>query len=292
MSITFPAAITARDGTRLVTTHWPLPAGAPMQGVVLIVHGHGEHVRRYKHVAAHLNALGWAVAGYDHRGHGQSEGQRGGLKQSDDYLHDLAHMIDTTRAAYPGQKLVLLAHSLGGLIAARFVAASASPAESADSAPWARPVDGLILSSPALLLNVNAIQQFLLDTVAKWLPDFAVASGLKAEWVSNDPAEVKAYLADPTVHDRITGKTSRFMIEAGQLVRNRAPNWTVPTLLLWAGSDKCVAPAGSVEFSAKAPKQLVTSQPFAHMAHEIFNEPDREKALAPLGPWLKQVFGT
>ena len=71
-------------------------------------------------MAAHLNALGWAVAGYDHRGHGQSEGQRGGLKQSDDYLHDLAHMIDTTRAAYPGQKLVLLAHSLGGLIAARF----------------------------------------------------------------------------------------------------------------------------------------------------------------------------
>ena len=70
MSIVFPASITARDGTRLVTTHWPLPAGAPMQGVVLIVHGHGEHVRRYKHVAAHLNALGWAVVGYDHRGHG------------------------------------------------------------------------------------------------------------------------------------------------------------------------------------------------------------------------------
>ena len=72
------------------------------------------------------------------------------------------------------------------------------------------------------------------STRCKWLPDFAVASGLKAEWVSNDPAEVKAYLADPTVHDRITGKTSRFMIEAGQLVRNRAPELTVPTLLLWA----------------------------------------------------------
>ena len=59
---------------------------------------------------------------------------------------------------------------------------------------------------------------------------------------------------------------------------------------LW--TFKCVAPAGSAEFSAKAPKNLVTSQPFAHMAHEIFNEPDREKAMAPLGPWLKQVFGT
>ena len=289
MSNSFPATIAARDGTKLITHHWPLPAGAASQGVILLVHGHGEHVRRYAHVAAHLNQLGWSVVGYDHRGHGLSEGQRGGLTQPDDYLYDLAQMIDTTRAAYPGQKLVLLSHSLGGLIAARFVAATAKPAE---SAPWTRPVDGLILSSPALLLNINAIQKFLLNTVAKWLPDFAVPSGLKADWVSNDPNEVKKYLADPNVHDRITGKTSRFMIDAGELVRQRAANWTVPTLLLWAGSDKCVAPAGSAEFSAKAPKNLVTSQSFAHMAHEIFNEPDREKAMAPLGPWLKQVFGT
>lgn len=289
MSNAFPATIAARDGTKLVTQHWPLPSGVAPKGVILVVHGHGEHVRRYKHVAEHLNQLGWAVVGYDHRGHGKSEGQRGGLKQSDDYLYDLAQMIDTTHQAYPGQKLVLLAHSLGGLIAARFVAATAAPK---DAAPWVRAVDGLILSSPALLLNINAIQKFLLNTVAKWMPDFAVASGLKAEWVSNDPAEVQTYLADPTVHDRITGKTSRFMIDAGQLVRDRAANWTVPTLLLWAGSDKCVAPAGSAEFSAKAPKAVVTSQPFEHMAHEIFNEPDREKALAPLGPWLKQIFGT
>jgi alpha-beta hydrolase superfamily lysophospholipase len=289
MSNSFPANIAARDGTKLITHHWPLAAGTASKGVILLVHGHGEHVRRYAHVAAHLNQLGWSVVGYDHRGHGLSEGQRGGLKQPDDYLYDLAQMIDTTRSAYPGQKLVLLSHSLGGLIAARFVAATATPAE---SAPWTRPVDGLILSSPALLLNINAIQQFLLNTVAKWLPDFAVPSGLKADWVSNDPNEVKKYLADPNVHDRITGKTSRFMIDAGALVRQRAANWTVPTLLLWAGSDKCVAPAGSAEFSAKAPKNLVTSQPFGHMAHEIFNEPDREKAMAPLGPWLKQVFGT
>lgn len=289
MSNVFPNYVTARDGTKLVTHHWPLPNGTTPHGVILLVHGHGEHVRRYKHVAAHLNQLGWAVVGYDHRGHGQSEGQRGGLKQSDDYLHDLAKLIDTTRATYPGAKLVLLAHSLGGLIAARFVAATAKPTE---TAPWGRPVDGLILSSPALLLNINSVQKFLLNTVAKWIPDLAVASGLKAEWVSHDPAEVKAYLADPTVHDRITGKTSRFMIDAGELVRQRADRWTVPTLLLWAGSDQCVSPAGSAEFSAKAPKNVVTSQPFEHMAHEIFNEIDREKALAPLGPWLKQVFGT
>ena len=288
MSNAFPATITARDGTKLVTAQWPLPAGSAPKGVVLIVHGHGEHVRRYQHVAAHLNSLGWAAVGYDHRGHGLSEGQRGGLKQSDDYLHDLATVIDATRAAYPGLKLVLLSHSLGGLIAARFVAATAKPVE---QAPWSRPVDGLILSSPALMLNVSAFQKFLMATVVNLIPDLALASGLKAEWVSNDPAEVQKYLADPHVHDRISGRTGKFMLEAGELVRQRAAGWTMPTLLLWAGSDKCVNPEGSVQFSAKAPKALVTSKPFAHMAHEIFNEPDRATVLAQLGPWLTQTFG-
>lgn len=287
MSVVIPASLTARDGTRLVTHHWPLPEGAKRQGVILIVHGHGEHVRRYAHVAAYLNDQGWAVVGYDHRGHGLSEGQRGGLKASDDYLVDLAQMVDTTRQAYPQDQLVLLGHSLGGLIAGRFVAALAAPVE---NAPWRREVDGLILSSPALLLNINAFQRFLLNTVAKWLPDLAVASGLKAEWVSNDVNEVKKYLADPNVHDRITGRTSNFMIEAGQYVRDRATHWTVPTLLLWAGSDKCVAPAGSAEFAQRAVKPLVSFQEFAHMAHEIFNEPDRANAMAPIGPWLNQHF--
>lgn len=287
MSAVIPASITARDGTRLVTHHWPLPERAPKRGVILIVHGHGEHVRRYAHVAAYLNEQGWAVVGYDHRGHGLSEGQRGGLKQSDDYLVDLAQMIDTTRQAYPQDKLVLLGHSLGGLIAGRFVAALATPVEAAS---WRREVDGLILSSPALLLNINALQRFLLNTVAKWLPDLAVASGLKAEWVSNDANEVKKYLADPNVHDRITGRTSNFMIEAGQNVRDRAANWNVPTLLLWAGSDKCVAPAGSAEFAQRGNQAKVSFKAFAHMAHEIFNEPDRADAMAPIGPWLNQHF--
>lgn len=287
MSVVFPETITARDGTRLVTHHWPLAEGAARRGVILLVHGHGEHVRRYAHVAAYLNEQGWAVVGYDHRGHGLSEGQRGGLKQNDDYLVDLAQMVDLTRKAYPNDKLVLLGHSLGGLIAGRFVSALATPVE---TAAWRRAVDGLILSSPALMLNINAIQRFLLNTVAKWVPDLAVASGLKAEWVSNDANEVKKYLADPHVHDRITGRTSRFMIDAGQYVRDRAPTWTVPTLLLWAGSDRCVAPAGSAEFAQRAARPPVHHQEFAHMAHEIFNEPDRADAMAPIGPWLNQHF--
>src|SRR5687767_11475078 len=109
-------SLTTADGLALHVRHWP--ADAPARGTVLIVHGLGEHTMRYQHVARHLNERGWNVVGYDHRGHGRSGGAKGVLTHADDLVRDLAAVIDAVRAHHDGP-LVLLGHSLGGLIAAR-----------------------------------------------------------------------------------------------------------------------------------------------------------------------------
>src|SRR5690606_38972747 len=57
---TLPETLSAADGTALHLQHWPQ---ADAKGTVLIVHGLGEHIGRYGHVAAALNAAGWQVAG-------------------------------------------------------------------------------------------------------------------------------------------------------------------------------------------------------------------------------------
>lgn len=287
-STAFPATVRTRDGLDLVTQHWPLAAGQLSHGVAVIVHGLGEHCLRYAHVAAYLNEHGWAAVGYDHRGHGRSPGPRGGLKQGDDFLHDLAKVVDATRAAYPGQRLIIVGHSLGGAIAGRFVAALAQPAE---AAAWSRPVDALVLSSPALDVPISAIQKGLLATVGKLTPDVPVGNGLKPEWVCNNPATVKAYMADPLVHDRITGRLTMFILAAGENVRARAPQWAVPTLIMWGGQDRCVKPEGSVAFATTAPSSLVSSQPFPTLSHEIFNEVEQAEVLGVMGDWLGRVFG-
>src|SRR5205085_2651769 len=110
--------IETRDGLTLRGREWPQE---PARGTIVLVHGLGEHVDRHAHVAAFFNARGWRVVGYDHRGHGRSDGARGRLAAPDDLLVDLAAAIDATRAAHPEGPLVLLGHSLGGLVAARFV---------------------------------------------------------------------------------------------------------------------------------------------------------------------------
>ena len=69
-------------------------------------------------------------------------------------------------------------------------------------------------------------------------------------------------------------------------MRARAPEWRTPTLLMWAGADRCVLPAGSAAFAAAAPAGVVTAQAFPGLYHEIFNEPEREQVLSLLLRWL------
>ena len=265
------------DGLKLHLSHHP--AGPAAHGVIVLVHGLGEHVGRYAHVIAHLNGWGWHVLAHDQRGHGRSEGGRGQLATGHDLLDDLSHVIDAARTAHRGP-LVLLGHSMGGLVVSRFAADT--------KAPWWRPVDGLVMSSPALDPGMNGAQKLLLALLGPVAPSLAVGNGLKPAWISRDPAVVAAYVADPLVHDRVTPRLVRFIVDGGEWVRARAATWAVPTLLLYAGSDRCVAPAGSRAFAAAAPKAMVTAQEFTPLFHEIFNEPEQAEVFAALQAGLRR----
>ena len=272
----------AGDGVVLHLRTWD-PSGAE-RGTVVLVHGLGEHIGRYEHVAATLRDDGWRVFAHDHRGHGRSGGGHGRLATSDDFLQDLATVVDHARGQGP---LVLLGHSLGGAIAGRFVA------EGIESGPaqWYRPVDALVMTSPALALGLNPVQKALLTVLGPVAPTLAIGNGLKTEWISRDPAVVKAYEDDPLVHDRVTARLVRFMLDAGQVVRDRASSWTVPTLLLWAGDDRVVSAAGSAAFAAAA-SEVVRSKEYAGWYHEILNEPEQVEVLDEIRRWLAELPGS
>ena len=274
-----PDSLNTRDGLRLHLQLWP--GAGSTRGCVLIVHGLGEHIGRYAHVVKQLNAWGWSVLGYDQRGHGRSDGPRGGLGADDDLLLDLAAVIDAVRAALPGP-LVLLGHSMGGLVAARFVAGDGG-------AGWARPVDALVLSSPSLDPGMSIAQKLTLASLGRLAPNLAVGNGLKPEWISRDAQVVRNYVADPLVHDRVTPRLARFIVDGGAAVAQRAAAWHVPTLLLYAGSDRCVAPAGSAGFAAAAPQARVAAHEFRALFHEIFNEPEQAEVLGVLHDWLETL---
>lgn len=268
------------DGLKLHLQRWPCPG--PAHGTVQIVHGLGEHIGRYAALAQALNAAGWHVAGHDQRGHGRSEGPRGGIARSTSLLTDLSAVVDHLRGE---GRHVLLGHSLGGLVAARFVSETLS---GGNPGRWAREVDGLVLSSPALDPGLGLVRYALLRALAPLAPKLGLGNGLKPKWLSRDPAVVRDYRADPLVHRRVTPQMVRFIVDEGRRVQNRATRWRTPTLLLWAGADRCVSPAGSREFAAAVPREVLTGQELPGLFHEVFNEPEGLRVIAQVTQWLRR----
>ena len=294
------APFTARDGENLALYEWPMQPSEhdhdlPPRAVVLIVHGLGEHAVRYDHVAQQLLSWGFAVRAYDQRGHGESGGARGGLSSEALLLDDLADVVDDTRlrarsllrsadgaGTTPPLPLILLGHSLGGLVAGRFVSLGM------------RPVDGLVMSSPALDPGLSAFQKLLLAVLPVIAPNLRVNNGLNPAYLSHDPEVVRKYLADPLVHAKISARLARFIASAGPATVAAAGNWGTPTLLMYAGADKLVNPAGSRAFAEAAAggpgAKVLTVKCFDELYHEIFNESDSAPVFAVLKAWLDARF--
>lgn len=270
---------TASDGDNIAIQDWPLPEGAALRGMVLVVHGLGEYAGRHDALAKRLNAWGFAVRAYDQYGHGESGGQRGGLPSPTRLIDDLADIIDSSRLRLPhGAPLILLGHSLGGLVAARLVALDR------------RHVEGLVLSSPALDPGLSALQKLLLSVLPQFAPNLTVRNRLDPEFISHDPDVVDAYRRDPLVHDRISARMGRFIADAAPPTVAAAAGWKVPTLLLYAGQDHLVDPAGSRAFAADAPPAVVTARCFDDLFHELFHELDPEPVYLVLRQWLDARF--
>jgi alpha-beta hydrolase superfamily lysophospholipase len=267
----------ASDGDNVMIQDWPLEPGVPLRGVVIVVHGLGEHAGRYELVARQLNEWGFAVRGYDQCGHGESGGPRGGIPTDTRLLDDLADIVDSTRLRMSKKTpLILLGHSMGGLVVGRFVSLAI------------RPVDALIMSSPALDPGLSSFQKLLVSVLPRIAPNLRVGNGVKPQFISHDPAVVAAYRADPLVHDRISARLARFIAQASVQTVEAAGKWTVPTLLMYAGADHLLNPQGSRTFAANAPKNVVSAVCFDDLYHEIFNEQDAAPVFATLKAWLDQ----
>ncbi len=248
---------------------------------MLLVHGFGEHLGRYADVATALNDLGLHVRGYDARGHGRSPGPRGVIRDPPQLLKDLVRMFDllSLEAAEAGDAgpPFVLAHSLSGTLAAR-------AATSGAIAPR-----GLILSAPPFSLSLPLYRRLGVAVGLRLFPDRAVPNGQPERAISHDHDVVARALSDPLVHDRITLRLVRFAQDTADQAIREAPQLRTPTLLLVAGADRHVNPAGSKTFFDALPAGTGTMCWYDELYHELLQErePDRTRVLADMRSWLQ-----
>jgi len=256
-----PEALQLKVSDDRILHGWAWPAPSETVGQLLLVHGLGEHARRYDRLANTLWADGWHVLAYDQLGHGQSPGPRGDLPFADALVEDLAAVYGQWGS--PELPRVVLGHSLGGLVVADWISGRLSPHH--------KPV-GIVLSSPALGAKTNLIQRFLLATLPKTFPHLCVANGVNPALISHDATVVKQYRADPLVHNRISALLAAWIIARGGEVQQRASDWRTPTLVQYAGDDYLVDAEATRQFIQNSPAGVVKGTRFEGAYHEVYNE--------------------
>ena len=268
------------DGTSLFYRNY-IPEKERFQ--VVISHGLGEHSGRYGHVVDALCPMGASLWIHDHRGHGRSQGKRGHVNDFNDYVQDLKILMALARTDKTDPlPLLLLGHSMGGLIALSFVR------------QYPGYVDGLIVSSP--LLGVPKPPPPMLNAVARIMsviwPTLSLDNRLDPSFISHDRDEVRAYEQSEWVHCKISARWFARCMSEIEKTGGSPEAITDPILMQIAGEDHLVsAPAAIAYFNALtvADKTLFL---YEELYHEIFNEvpPDRDKVLADLKQWVADRF--
>lgn len=263
----------AHDGISLFQQVW-LPEPEP-RAIIYLIHGLGEHSSRYQHVAKFLTSHGFVVYSMDNRGHGKSEGERGHVNEFEDYMKDMDQLIQEARHDFPNLPAFLYGHSLGGILVLNY-ALRRKP-----------DVLGVVATGPGLrtALEEQKLKIVLSKAMASLMPKLGISTGLDAEQISHDPQVVKIYKEDPLVHDRGTPGLAVNLLDSVEWAYQHAHEFPVPLLIMHGSADQIAYARGSQEFASKV-RGDCTIKLWEGMAHEIHNEPDKDKVFAYLLDWL------
>lgn len=250
-----------------------MPSGTP-RAAVLIVHGISEHSGRYEAVGAAFAAAGFATVAYDQRGHGSTEGRPTYIDTFSEFVDDVEDHLTQLRAT--GLPVVLLGHSMGGLVATSY-AVSDRPSP-----------DLLVLSGPALSPAVPSLPQTLVSKLAQLAPRLFLKPPKKmfsTEMLTHDATVGQAYDADPLVRPGCTVQLLAQIFATQRDVGSQIDKLTVPTLCLHGGADEIVAAQAS-EFIAALP--TVERRVIDGLRHELFNEPQGPELIADVIDWINR----
>jgi len=263
------------EGVGGLEIYWQawLPEGEP-RAVVTIAHGGAEHSGRYAWTAGRLTARGYAVYALDHRGHGRSAGPRAYVDRIDNAVADLHTLGVLARDRHPGLPVVLLGHSMGGLISLAY------------ALRYQDELSGLVLSAPLAVLEANPVARTAvraLSAVAPRLPIYKI----DGTTVSRDPEVVRAYDADPLNHrGMLPARTVGEIAATVATFDARLPELTLPILTVYGSGDRLVDNAGSKLVDARSGSEDSALIAYEGLYHEVLNEPERERVVADVANWI------
>jgi len=249
--------------------------------VVTLIHGFGEHFKRYQAMADYLAQLGIAVIAADLRGHGQSEGKRGTISSYNELGQDLNAIMHETRKRFASVPHILYGHSMGGGLVLNQVLSDDAVGHD---------LYGVISSAPLLRLKKppNTILRGVVSFLCLFVPKLSLKSPIDGTKVSTIPSEQEAYVRDPLNHGQMSLALAKGMVEAGEEALTKVSAWQTPLLLLHSKNDQLTDFNASQDFAARA--QYCEFHAFENVEHEMHNDTSRDAVFALMKDFiLKQI---
>ena len=264
------------QGHRIYAVDWDLPAP---RAVVGIIHGLGEHCRRYDEVAAFLHTHHVAAIGYDRQGFGRSEGQRGHAGAYRHYLDGVAQLLVHCERRYPDLPVFLYGQSMGGQLLLTYLI-KRKPR-----------ITGAIVSSPHIDTGFRPkpVVVALGKLLRRVRPGQTLSNQLDLSRLSRDPTVQQAYRDDRLNHQRISAQIGIDLLERAAFLRQYSQGLPVPTLLLHGSADGITSHAASEAFAGRNPQHL-SWRSYPGYYHELHNEPDRHEVLGDIWAWMEKLL--
>ncbi|HSK89051.1 MAG TPA: lysophospholipase [Anaerolineales bacterium] len=278
---TFETKLDGQDGTCFYIQGWELDGGKP-RALIALIHGLGEHTGRYTHVARVLTDAGYALVGFDLRGHGKSDGPRGHASSLDAYMQDIRQFFEWLKQRYPGIPYFLYGHSLGGLLTLTY------------ALQYGAGLKGVMVTSAALSspLQKQKAKVAMARLLGSLLPTVTLPSGLPPAALSRDPEVVQKYLHDPLVHSSTSLGFGKAGLTAVDLCFTRAKEFPTPLLMMHGTGDRIAYCSGTEEFAklVGAAGGDVTLKLWKDMYHELHNEPEKVEVFRFMIEWLDRYL--
>jgi alpha-beta hydrolase superfamily lysophospholipase len=254
--------------TRLRVYRWEHD---PPTCVVVIVHGYGEHAGRYAHVAAALGRRGANVYAADYPGHGKSEGEPALIDDLEAFVVDTERVVAHARDTDPELPLVLIGHSLGGIVATRYAQQHGDE------------LAALVLSGPVIGGNPDILGLVALAEI----PEIPIDPAM----LSRDPQVGRAYAEDPLVyHGPFKRVTLEALVTAIDHVAQGGSLGDVPTLWIHGEEDPLAPLPQAREAIARVRGSDLHEIVYPGARHEIFNETNKEEVLGDVVRFVDQAL--
>ena len=269
--------ITSSDGLSIPVrfySAWEDAGIERVKGVVIVVHGFGEHSGSYRELIERLTNAGYACVIYNQRGHGENvfpdhtgrRDMRGIIPGYQSFLDDISAVMALINQKLPKSPVALYGHSMGGNIALNYLLRNGQSEFSC-----------AILESPwlGLYIEINPFVAAVASILGKISPNIAIMNKLSYDDITGDKIKSGDFKTDPLYHNRISLRMFSGINDGCKYAIENAPSLTIPTFFAYAANDKIVSNVAIHRFLASCGKNVTVKK--YQTNHAIHNDVQREE---------------